>query len=102
MTLSACMPESFINEAIVVSCVLFVTSCLLMLGFSFQCREVIDSTIKIGDANARLKQIEVALDAAQLAKHDTETDAMLAKEKAEVLKSEVKRIELMVSVICES
>ncbi|XP_021298345.1 mitotic spindle checkpoint protein MAD1 isoform X1 [Herrania umbratica] len=64
-------------------------------------KEVIDSTIKIGDANARLKQIEVGLDAAQLAKQDAETDAVLAKEKAEVLKSEVKRIELMLSVVTE-
>ena len=94
------MRKSFINEAIAVSCVLLITSCLLMLRFSFPCREVIDSTIKIGEANARLKQIEVGLDDAQLAKQNAEADAVLAKEKAEVLKSEVKRIELMASVIC--
>lgn len=94
------MAESFINEAIDVSCVLFVTSCLLMSRFCFPCREVIDSTIKIGEANARLKQTEVGLDAAQLAKQNAEADAELAKQKAEVLKAEVKRIELMASVIC--
>jgi mitotic spindle assembly checkpoint protein MAD1 len=44
-----------------------------------------------------LKQLEVALDAAEIGKQNAETEAVLAKEKAEVLKSEIKRIELMVS-----
>ncbi|GMY31293.1 mitotic spindle checkpoint protein MAD1 isoform X2, partial [Fagus crenata] len=57
--------------------------------------EVIDSTMKVGDANARLKQLEVALDAALSGKQNAEIEAALAKEKAEVSKSEVKRIELM-------
>ncbi|XVF75090.1 hypothetical protein PTKIN_Ptkin13bG0160300 [Pterospermum kingtungense] len=64
-------------------------------------KEVIDSTIKIGEANARLKQIEVGLDAAQLAKENAEADAELAKQKAEVLNAEVKRIELMLSMVNE-
>ncbi|XP_039053624.1 mitotic spindle checkpoint protein MAD1-like isoform X2 [Hibiscus syriacus] len=64
-------------------------------------KEVIDSTIKIGEANARLKQIEVRLDATELAKQNAEADAALAKEKAEVLKSEVKRTELMLSMVNE-
>jgi mitotic spindle assembly checkpoint protein MAD1 len=59
---------------------------------------VIDGTMKVGDANARLKQLEVALDAALSEKQNAEIEAALAKEKAEVSKSEVKRIELMVSV----
>jgi mitotic spindle assembly checkpoint protein MAD1 len=54
--------------------------------------------MKVGDANACLKQLEVALDAAQSGKQNAETEVALAKEKAEVSKSEVKRIELMVSV----
>ncbi|XP_039060342.1 mitotic spindle checkpoint protein MAD1-like isoform X1 [Hibiscus syriacus] len=64
-------------------------------------KEVIDSTIKIGEANARLKQIEVRLDATALDKQNAEADAVLAKEKAEVLKSEVKRTELMLSMVTE-
>ncbi|XWS11565.1 hypothetical protein CRYUN_Cryun37aG0008900 [Craigia yunnanensis] len=77
-------------------------SCLedLPVKFATLQKEVIDSTIKIGEANAHLKQIEVRLDAAQLAKQNAEADAALAKEKEEVLKSEVKRFELMASVIC--
>ena len=54
--------------------------------------------MKVGDANARLKQLEVALDAALSEKQNAEIEAALAKEKTEVSKSEVKRIELMVSV----
>ncbi|XVF23150.1 hypothetical protein REPUB_Repub13aG0012800 [Reevesia pubescens] len=69
--------------------------------FAMLQKEVIDNTIQIGEANARLKQIEVGLDAAQLAKENAEADAVLAKEKAEVLKSEVKRFELMLSMVTE-
>lgn len=64
-------------------------------------KEVIESTMKIGETNARLKQIEVGLDAAQLAKQNAEAEAALDKEKAEILKSEVKRIELMLSMVTE-
>ena len=60
-------------------------------------REVIDSMMKVGEAQVRLKEIEVALDAAELDKQNAITEATLAKEKAESSKSEVKRIELMVS-----
>lgn len=63
-----------------------------------QSREVIDNMMKIGEANARLKQMEVALDTAQLGEKNAETEATLAKEKAEALKLEVKQIALMVSV----
>ncbi|KAH7520573.1 hypothetical protein FEM48_Zijuj08G0159100 [Ziziphus jujuba var. spinosa] len=62
-------------------------------------REVIDSTMKVGEANARLKQLEVVLDAAQIDKQKAETEAVLAKEKAEISKSEVKQIELMLSTV---
>ncbi|XP_062176281.1 mitotic spindle checkpoint protein MAD1 isoform X2 [Alnus glutinosa] len=64
-------------------------------------KEVIDSMMKVGDANACLKQLEVALDAAQSGKQNAETEVALAKEKAEVSKSEVKRIELMLSMVTE-
>ncbi|KAJ0080524.1 hypothetical protein Patl1_23498 [Pistacia atlantica] len=64
-------------------------------------KEVLDSMMKLGEANAQLKQKEVALDAAQLGKQNAETEATLAKEKAEVTKSEVKRIELMLSMVTE-
>ncbi|GMI86128.1 mitotic arrest deficient 1, NITRIC OXIDE-INDUCED EARLY COTYLEDON SENESCENCE 1 [Hibiscus trionum] len=64
-------------------------------------KEVIDSTIKIGEVNARLKQIEVGLDAAEFAKQNAEADAVLVKEKTEALKSEIKRIELMLSMVTE-
>lgn len=71
------------------------------LDIFYQCREVIFSTQKEGEGTARLKQLEVALDTAEIGKRNAETDAALAKEKAEVLKSEIKRIELMVSVWLE-
>lgn len=45
-----------------------------------------------------MKQLEVALDAAEIGRQNAETEAVLAKEKEEVLKSEIKRVELMVSV----
>ncbi|XP_021888214.1 mitotic spindle checkpoint protein MAD1 [Carica papaya] len=64
-------------------------------------KEVIDGTMKTGETNARLKQMEVALDAAELAKQSAETEALLAKVKAEALKSEVKRIEKMLSLATE-
>lgn len=53
--------------------------------------------MKVGEANARLKEMEVALDAAQIGKQNAETEIALAKEQEEVLKSDVKRLELMVS-----
>ncbi|KAG5525720.1 hypothetical protein RHGRI_032123 [Rhododendron griersonianum] len=61
-------------------------------------REVIESMGKVGEANARLKQIEVSLDAAELGKQNADAVAALATENAGALKSEVKRIELMVRI----
>jgi len=55
--------------------------------------------MKVGEANALLKQMEVALDTAQLGKQNAETEAALAKEMAKALKLEVKEIELMVSIL---
>ncbi|XP_011028407.1 PREDICTED: mitotic spindle checkpoint protein MAD1 isoform X3 [Populus euphratica] len=64
-------------------------------------KEVIDNMMKIGEVNALLKQMEVALDTAQLGKQNAETEAALAKEKAEALTLEVKEIELMLSMVTE-
>lgn len=72
---------------------------LTFLDWHYKYREVVDSMMKVGEAQARLKQIEVALDAAELDKQNAVAEVTLAKEKAESSKSEVKRIELMVSMI---
>ena len=52
--------------------------------------------MKVGEANSRLKQLEVTLDSARIDKQNAEAEASLAKEKAEVSKSEVKQIQMMV------
>nr|CAN80545.1 hypothetical protein VITISV_010896 [Vitis vinifera] len=52
-------------------------------------KEVIEGMMKLGEANARLKQMEVSLDAAEHAKQNVETEAALAKESSEVSKSEL-------------
>lgn len=49
-----------------------------------------------------MKQLEVALDAALIGKQNAETEAELMRERLEVTKSEVKRIELMVSMRSDS
>uniref|UniRef100_A0A7C9D2Y6 Mitotic spindle checkpoint protein MAD1 n=1 Tax=Opuntia streptacantha TaxID=393608 RepID=A0A7C9D2Y6_OPUST len=56
-------------------------------------KEVIDSMARMSEANARLKQLEVALTTAELDKKNAETEVALLKEKEESLKSEVKRLE---------
>lgn len=76
---------------------IFVLRNPLILWLSF-CREVIESMGKVGEANARLKQIEVSLDDSELGKQNADAVAALATENAGALKSEVKRIELMVRI----
>ncbi|XP_010030229.2 mitotic spindle checkpoint protein MAD1 isoform X1 [Eucalyptus grandis] len=71
------------------------------LKFAALQKEVIESTMKVGEANARLKQMEVALDEATLSKQRVETEAALAKQKAEESISEIKRIQSTLSVITE-
>ncbi|KAJ8529720.1 hypothetical protein K7X08_036555 [Anisodus acutangulus] len=71
------------------------------LKFAALQREVLDSMTKVGEIQARLKQMEVALDAAELEKRKTEDEAVLAKEKAESSKSEIKRIELKLASVME-
>lgn len=53
--------------------------------------------MKMGDISARLKQVEVNLDAAESARQNAETESALTKEKVELLKLELKRTELLVS-----
>lgn len=53
--------------------------------------------MKVGEMSANLKQLEVALEVAELGKQSAETEATLAKEKAEKLMLEVKQLESMVS-----
>ncbi|CAK9168438.1 unnamed protein product [Ilex paraguariensis] len=65
------------------------------LKFAALQKEVLHNMMKMGEANAHLKQMEVALEAAELGKQNAESEAVFAKEKAELSKSEVKRIELM-------
>ncbi|CAB4298385.1 unnamed protein product [Prunus armeniaca] len=74
---------------------------IYLFKFAALQKEVIDSMMKVGLANARLKQVEVSLDAAQIDKQNAETEAALAKEKVDASKSEVNRIELMLSMVTE-
>nr|XP_016500350.1 PREDICTED: mitotic spindle checkpoint protein MAD1-like isoform X1 [Nicotiana tabacum] len=64
-------------------------------------REVLDSMTKAGEVQARLKQMEVALDTAELEKRKAESEAALAKESAESSKSEIKRIKLKLAAVIE-
>lgn len=54
--------------------------------------------MKVGEANARLKQMEVALDEATISKQLVETEAALAKQKAEESIAEIKRLQSTVSI----
>lgn len=63
-------------------------------------REVVDNMMKAGEISARLKQTEMALVSAEQGKQEAETEAALARERAELSKLEVKRIELMVIMGC--
>ncbi|XAR56252.1 hypothetical protein NMG60_11036658 [Bertholletia excelsa] len=62
-------------------------------------KEIVESMGKVGEVNARLKQMEVALDAAELGKQSAEAEAALARENIALSKSEAKRIELLLSSI---
>ncbi|XP_031382416.1 mitotic spindle checkpoint protein MAD1 isoform X2 [Punica granatum] len=64
-------------------------------------KEVLDSTMRLGELNAHLKQKEVALDEAQLGKQSAEADAALAKEKSEEMVQEINRIQSMLSMVTE-
>ncbi|KAL4588424.1 hypothetical protein LXL04_001313 [Taraxacum kok-saghyz] len=64
-------------------------------------KEVIESMMKMGEVSARLKQLEVALDAAENGRQNAETESALTKEKVDLLKLEVKRSELLLSSVTE-
>ncbi|KNA26064.1 hypothetical protein SOVF_000720 [Spinacia oleracea] len=57
-------------------------------------KEVIGSMAKLGEANARLKQLEVALEGAQLDRKNVESETALAKEKEESFKLDIKELNL--------
>ncbi|CAA2933888.1 mitotic spindle checkpoint MAD1 [Olea europaea subsp. europaea] len=73
----------------------------LPLKFGALQKEVYDSMMKAGEAQARLKQVEVALDTTLLDKENAEAEAALAKERAESSRSEIKRLELMIASLTE-
>ncbi|KAK4766373.1 hypothetical protein SAY87_008015 [Trapa incisa] len=64
-------------------------------------KEVLDSMKKLGESNARLKQMEVALDGAQLSKQSAEADAALVRDKSKGIEEEVKQLQLMISMITD-
>ncbi|MED6163268.1 hypothetical protein PIB30_078270, partial [Stylosanthes scabra] len=53
-----------------------------------------ESIFKESEKTSHLKQLQVALDAAEIGKQGAKSKATLAKEKVEALKSEIKQIEL--------
>ncbi|KAL1334405.1 hypothetical protein HN51_063326 [Arachis hypogaea] len=71
------------------------------IKFSALQKEIIDGKQKEGEQTSRVKQLQVALDVAEIGKQSAESEAALAKEKAEALKSEIKQIELMLAVVTE-
>lgn len=70
----------------------------MLTVFYLQYREVIDSMAKLGEANACLKQLEVALESAVLDKKNAESETALAKEKEQSLKLEIKELEAKVGI----
>lgn len=63
-------------------------------------RQALTNLNKVGEVTSRLKELEVALEFADLSKQRAEGEAALAKERAESATREVKRLELMVLSIC--
>ncbi|PIA47060.1 hypothetical protein AQUCO_01400040v1 [Aquilegia coerulea] len=82
--------RSMINEIPGVSC-----SDDIPIKFASLQKEVIQNMMKIGEVTAQLKEIEVVLEATERGKQHAESEAKLAKEKAEQSMSEVKRLELL-------
>ena len=54
--------------------------------------------MKVGEINARLKELEVALELSELNRQHAEKESTLAKSKAEDSVLEVKRLEQMVNI----
>lgn len=88
--------KSMLNEIPGVSCCEDVPR-----KFTALQKEVLDSMTKVGEISANMKQLEVALEAANFGKQHAETEATLAKEKAEKSRLEIVRLELMLSSLTE-
>ncbi|KAI3836550.1 hypothetical protein MKX03_033038 [Papaver bracteatum] len=73
----------------------------VLIKFAALQKEVIVNMTKVGEVSASLKQMEVALEVAELGKQQTESEAALAKEKADQAVSEVKRLESMLHSVGE-
>ncbi|XP_072965955.1 mitotic spindle checkpoint protein MAD1 [Typha angustifolia] len=64
-------------------------------------KEAIENMLKVGEVSARLKELEVTLEYADLSKQHAENESALAKERAESAALEAKRLELMLSSVSE-
>ncbi|XP_004970764.2 mitotic spindle checkpoint protein MAD1 [Setaria italica] len=64
-------------------------------------KQALTNLNKVGEVTSRLKELEVALEFADLSKQRAEGEANLAKERAESAAKEVKRLELMLAAISE-
>ncbi|CAL4960177.1 unnamed protein product [Urochloa decumbens] len=64
-------------------------------------KQALTNLNKVGEVTSRLKELEVALEFADLSKQRAEGEATLAKERAESAAKEVKRLELMLAAISE-
>ncbi|PKA65043.1 hypothetical protein AXF42_Ash019055 [Apostasia shenzhenica] len=64
-------------------------------------KETIENMLKVGEANARLKEMEVSLESANIVKEQAEKECNLANKKAELLESQVNQLELMLSSASE-
>lgn len=64
-------------------------------------KDVILAEAKLGEANGSLKQVEFALEAALLDKENAVSEAAIAVDKAEVMSSEVKHLQSMLSFVNE-
>nr|CAB3479005.1 unnamed protein product [Digitaria exilis] len=64
-------------------------------------KEALTNLNKVGEVTSRLKELEVALEFADLSKQRAEGEATLAKERAENAAKEVKRLEFMLAAISE-
>lgn len=64
-------------------------------------KETIENMMKVGEVNARCKELELALELADLSKQHAVKESALAKERAENSALEVKRLELLLKSVTE-
>ncbi|ONK59456.1 uncharacterized protein A4U43_C08F6610 [Asparagus officinalis] len=62
-------------------------------------QEAIESMMKVGEVNTRLKELEVALELSEHSRQHAEKEASLAKQKAETSVLEIKQLEQMLSLV---